>query len=162
MKEVRQFSVISLHGPFLTCGFSEEAQGLQYFKKLRVWEKSHQLTLVVYKATIRFPKDELYGLTSQFRRACSSIPANIAEGCERGGKAELSRFLQVAMGSASELEYHLVLARDLGFLNTKDYRQLEQDVVEVKRMLAALINAIRQSGEGHKKAPQSKELKTEN
>ena len=89
---------------------------MQNFKSLKVWEKSHELTLAVYKATTNFPKDELYGLTSQIRRASASIPANIAEGCGRTGKAELARFLQVAMGSASELEYHLLLAHDLGLL----------------------------------------------
>ena len=86
------------------------------FRNLKVWEKSHQLALAVYKATSTFPRHELYGLTSQIRRACASIPANIAEGCGRSGDAELARFLQIAMGSASELEYHLLLARDLGFL----------------------------------------------
>ena len=78
------------------------------FRNLKVWEKSHQLALAVYKATSTFPRHELYGLTS--------IPANIAQGCGRSGDAELARFLQIAMGSASELEYHLLLARDLGFL----------------------------------------------
>lgn len=87
------------------------------FRNLKVWEKSHQLALAVYKATSTFPRHELYGLTSQIRRACASIPANIAEGCGRSGDAELARFLQIAMGSASELEYHLLLARDLGFLS---------------------------------------------
>jgi len=79
---------------------------LKDFRKLKVWEKSHDLTLAVYKATAAFPRKELYGLTSQIRRACASIPANIAEGCGRGGDPELARFLQIAMGSASELEYH--------------------------------------------------------
>jgi four helix bundle protein len=73
------------------------------FKTLQVWSKSHELTLSVYKATATFPRDELYGLASQMRRAASSIPANIAEGCGRNGNAELSRFFQIAMGSASEL-----------------------------------------------------------
>jgi four helix bundle protein len=86
------------------------------YKKLMVWEKAHQLTLSVYEATKGFPKDELYGLTTQIRRACVSIPANIAEGCGRDGDAELARFFQISMGSSSELEYHLLLAHDLGFL----------------------------------------------
>jgi hypothetical protein len=76
------------------------------FRDLKVWEKAHQLTLQVYKATASFPKEEMFGLTSQIRRAAASIPANIAEGCGRSGDAELGRFLQIAMGSASELEYH--------------------------------------------------------
>jgi len=79
------------------------------FRKLAVWEKAHRLTLDMYKATASFPKDELYGLTSQVRRASISIPANIAEGCGRNGDVELARFLQIAMGSASELEYQSAL-----------------------------------------------------
>lgn len=78
------------------------------FRELKVWQKSHQLTLAIYKATVKFPKDEMYGLTSQIRRASASIAANIAEGCGRNGEAELGRFLQIAMGSASELEYQVV------------------------------------------------------
>jgi four helix bundle protein len=116
---------------------------LQDFKKLTVWEKGHRLTLAVYKATARFPKDELYGLTSQMRRASASIPANVAEGCGRSGRAELGRFLQVAMGSASELEYHLLLARDLGMLGDSEYRSLENQVVEVKHMLSAFIGKLK-------------------
>ena len=103
---------------------------MQNFKSLKVWQKSHELTLAIYKATANFPKDELYGLTSQIRRACASIPANIAEGCGRTGKAELARFLQVAMGSASELEYHLLLAHDLGLLRDGEYKLLENQAVE--------------------------------
>jgi len=117
---------------------------LQDFKKLTVWEKSHRLTLAVYKATASFPKAELYGLTSQIRRACASIPANIAEGCGRTGRAELGRFLQVAMGSASELEYHLLLAHDLEMLGEPDYKSMESQVVEVKRMLGAFIGKLRE------------------
>jgi four helix bundle protein len=113
------------------------------FKKLAVWEKSHKLTLAVYKATTGFPKDELYGLTSQVRRAASSVPANIAEGCGRDGDVEFARFLQIAMGSASELQYHLLLAHDLGFLQTTIYTQLENDVTEVKRMLTVFIQTLR-------------------
>ncbi len=115
---------------------------MQDFKKLKVWEKAHQLTLAVYKATMGFPKDELYGLTSQVRRACSSVPANIAEGCGRGGSAELNRFLRIAMGSASEAEYHLLLARDLHFLKVSDYQPLTDAVVEVKRMLTSLMQRL--------------------
>ena len=98
---------------------------MQNFESLKVWQKSHELTLAIYKATANFPKDELYGLTSQIRRACASVPANIAEGCGRTGKAELARFLQVAMGSASELEYHLLLVHDLGLLRDGEYKLLE-------------------------------------
>jgi four helix bundle protein len=86
------------------------------FRELKVWEKAHAMALNVYRATAQFPRDELYGLTSQVRRACTSIPANIVEGCGRNGDAELARFFRIAMGSASELEYHLLLASDLNFL----------------------------------------------
>jgi four helix bundle protein len=113
------------------------------FRKLQVWEKSHRLTLAVYKATMAFPNTELHGLTSQIRRACASIPANVAEGCGRNGDAELARFLQIAMGSASELEYRLLLAHDLGFLSQPEYQHLDESTTEVKRMLATLIKKLR-------------------
>ena len=113
------------------------------FRSLRVWEKSHLLVLAVYKATSGFPKDERYGLTSQMRRSGASIPANIAEGCGRNGSAEFARFLHIAMGSASELEYHLLLAHDLELLNNPVYEQLAGDVTDVKRMLAAFIRKLK-------------------
>ena len=91
------------------------------FRNLQVWAKSHRLVLDVYRVTVGFPKAEIYGLTSQIRRAAASVPANIAEGCGRRGDAELARFCQMAMGSASELEYHLLLSRDLGFISTEEY-----------------------------------------
>lgn len=112
------------------------------FRKLQVWEKAHHLTLDVYRVTQHFPKVELYGLTSQMRRAASSIPTNIAEGCGRGSDGESARFSQIAMGSASELEYLLVLARDLGYLNNADYERLMHQVVEVKRMLTSFIQKL--------------------
>lgn len=112
------------------------------FRELKVWEKSHQLVLAVYKATRPFPKEELYGLTSQLRRSCASVPANIAEGCGRGSDAELARFLQIAMGSASELEYHLLLAYDLGLLTQSGYEALVREATEVKRMLTAFIQKL--------------------
>jgi four helix bundle protein len=113
------------------------------FKQLVVWQKSHQLTLAVYKVTTTFPKEELYGLTSQIRRASASIPANIAEGCGRDGDGELGRFLHIAMGSASELEYHLLLAHDLGFIESIQYEKLNSDLIEVKRRLNAFIQKLK-------------------
>jgi four helix bundle protein len=113
------------------------------FRKLKVWEKSHQLTLAAYRATTSFPKEELYGLTGQIRRSSSSIPANIAEGCCRSGDADFSRFLQIAMGSASELEYHLILAHDLGYLSDSDYEELTKKTIEVKQMLASFIQKLK-------------------
>ncbi|MBX7221143.1 MAG: four helix bundle protein [Blastocatellia bacterium] len=112
------------------------------FHELKVWKKSHELTLAVYQVTTKFPKDETYGLISQVRRAAASVPANIAEGCGRGGDAELARFLRIAMGSASELEYHLLLAHDLRFLATGEFQCLTAQVVEVKRMLATFIQKL--------------------
>ena len=112
------------------------------FKKQKVWGKSHSLTLAIYRATNNFPKDEMYGLTSQIRRASASIPANIAEGCGRHGDAEFARFLCIAMGSACELEYHLLLGHDLGFLNDPDYERLSMELAEVKRMLTGFIKKL--------------------
>lgn len=97
------------------------------FRGLQVWRKSDELTLAIYEATAEFPPGELYGLTGQMRRACSSITANIAEGCGRDGDAELARFLRVAAGSASELEYHLLLARDLQLLDPQDHERLANE-----------------------------------
>ena len=112
------------------------------FRKLQVWEKSHHLTVSICKATSSFPRDEMYGLISQMRRSSASIPANIAEGCGRAGDAELCHFLRIAMGSASELEYHVLLAHDLGFLHDAAYQELTENVTEVKRMLATLIQRM--------------------
>ena len=115
---------------------------MRAFRELKVWEKAHRLTLAVYEATRAFPKEELYGVTSQLRRASASVPANIAEGCCRNGDAEFARFLHIAMGSASELEYHCLLAHDLGLLREDDYQRLDRETAEVKRMLAAFIQKL--------------------
>ncbi len=113
------------------------------FRQLHVWKKAHCLTTELYKATTTFPKEEMYGLTSQIRRSCASIPANIAEGCGRGSDAELARFLQIAMGSASELEYHVLLAHDLVLLPAPDYDRFSTDVIEIKRMLTSFIQRLK-------------------
>ena len=112
------------------------------FRKLQVWGKSHQLTLAIYQITKTFPKEELYGLTSQIRRAAASIPANIAEGSGRSGDGEFGRFLQIAAGSASELDYHLLLAHDLGYLPELDYQKLSPVTQEIKRMLVGLLQNL--------------------
>jgi four helix bundle protein len=109
------------------------------FHELKVWQKAHQLTLAVYQITANFPRGELYGLTSQLRRSCASIPANLAEGCGRNGDAELARFCSIALGSASELEYHLLLARDLKLISPQDHDDLSQRATELKRMFAGLL-----------------------
>ena len=89
------------------------------YRELQVWQLGHALTLEIYATTKSFPKDELFGLTSQMRRAASSIPANIAEGCGRDGDAELKRFLIIALGSACELDYFILLSAELGYLATE-------------------------------------------
>ena len=112
------------------------------FRKLLAWEKGHQLTLAIYHVTAAFPSHETYGLTSQMRRAASSIPSNIAEGCGRDGDAELSRFCTIARGSASELEYQILLSRDLKLMPVDDYERLTQQAVEIKRMLTVLVQKL--------------------
>ena len=112
------------------------------FRRLEVWEKSHQMVLAVYRATVCFPKAEEFGLKSQLRRCAASIPANIAEGCGRNTDGDFSRFLQIAMGSATELDYHLLLAKDLKFLSPTDYDRLASDVHRVKSMLASLLRKV--------------------
>ena len=116
---------------------------MQDFKKLNVWEKAHQLTVEVYQATAAFPKDEQFGLTSQIRRASSSIPANIAEGCGREGSVEFGRFLQIAMGSAYELEYHVLLAHELNYLNDANYEEINSQISEVRKMLKAFKDKLK-------------------
>jgi four helix bundle protein len=113
------------------------------FRELKVWQKAHQLTLAVYRITAAFPREELYGLTSQLRRASSSIAANLAEGCGRNGDREFARFCSMAMGSASELEYHLLLAKDLKLLKPADHQELDQRATELKRMLTALMQKLK-------------------
>lgn len=112
------------------------------FRQLKVWENAHVLALAVYNATSTFPKTEAFGLTSQLRRAAVSIPANIAEGCGRSGEPELARFLRIALGSASELEYHLILSADLNYLNKSDSQVLSEQVTAIKRMLTSLIQKL--------------------
>jgi four helix bundle protein len=119
---------------------------LKDFRELKVWQRAHELTLAMYGATARFPKEETYGLTAQLRRACTSIPTNIAEGCGRGSDADFAHFLQIAMGSASETEYQLLLSRDLGYLTQDEYPALQDCVQEVKRMISSLLKTLRASG----------------
>ena len=116
---------------------------MQDFRDLKVWQKAHELTLAVYKVTASFPRDEIYGLTGQVRRSCSSIAANLAEGCGRSGDAEFARYCSIAMGSASETEYHLLLARDLKMITSTDYENLSRRVTELKRMLSGLTQKLR-------------------
>jgi four helix bundle protein len=123
---------------------------MEDFKNLRVWRKAHELTLIVYGKTMAFPKAEIYGLTSQLRRAAASVGANIAEGCGRRSDGEMNRFLQIARGSASELEYPLLLARDLHLLETVDFEDLDDRTLEVQRMLASLAASVKKAVVGKK------------
>jgi len=116
------------------------------FHRYVVWEKSHRFVVDVYRASQSFPPFEIYGLTSQLRRASLSIPSNIAEGCGRESDVEFSRFLDIAFGSASEVEYQLLLAHDLGYLNGEIYDCLNGEVVEIKKMLAALKLSLKREG----------------
>ena len=116
---------------------------MQAFRTLTVWEKAHALTLAVFRATKEVKRGDFPGLVAQMRRAAASIPTNIAEGCGHSTRREFARFLQMAMASASELEYHLLLAMDLGMLSRQSYLELDAGVTEVKRMLTSLIQRVR-------------------
>lgn len=114
---------------------------MQDFRHLDVWEKAHKLALEAYRLTDRFPRSEMFGLSSQIRRSAASIPTNLAEGCGRT-QAEFGKFAQIAFGSACELESQFVLARDLGFVTPESYADANSNVIEVKRMLGSLIKRI--------------------
>ena len=112
---------------------------------MKAWRKAHDLTLAVYKATANFPGHERYHLTNQLRRASSSICANLAEGCGKDGDRELARYCGIACGSASELEYHLLLAKDLDLIPVDLHVSLEQQTTEIKKMLTVLIQRLKQT-----------------
>jgi four helix bundle protein len=112
------------------------------FRDLHVWERSHGLALAIYAATMKFPREELYGLTSQIRRCTVSIGANIAEGCGKMGNNEFQRFLQIAAGSASELDYELLLAKDLGYLPEPDYARIADELSQIRKMLSSLLRKV--------------------
>ena len=118
---------------------------MRNYRDLKVWEKAHRLTLAVYRGTTHFPKAELFGFTSQIRRASVSIEANLAEGCGRRSDGEMARFVQIAMGSGSELSCHLLLARDLGLLESAEYLALQESTSEVLRMLSALSEKVKRT-----------------
>src|SRR5262245_40883686 len=119
---------------------------MQDFTQLKVWQKAHRITLELYKLTSTFPNDERFGLTSQIRRCSGSIGANIAEGCGRDGARELNRFLQIASGSSSELRYHLLVAKDLGFVDVGVYQALDRDIIEVHKMISGLMAKVLRPG----------------
>jgi four helix bundle protein len=119
------------------------------FEDLEVWQLAHALTVELYRLTKSFPRDEVFGLTSQIRRACGSIGANLAEGCGRWGEAELARYVQIAMGSASELHNHLRLAKDLGYVTESDYQITLSALTSVRKMLTSLLQTLRRSQKLH-------------
>jgi len=116
---------------------------MQNYKDLKVWQKAHQLTLNVYKESKHFPKEELYSLTNQLRRASSSIPANIAEGCGKNTSGDFANFLNIALGSANEAEYFILLSKDLEYLSVEKYDILSNQINEIKAMLISLISKVR-------------------
>lgn len=113
------------------------------YRELKAWQRSHALTLAIYEVTKRFPKEEMFGLTGQMRRAAASISANIAEGCGRDGDAELKRFLNIALGSACELDYFVQLATDLGHIDSPTAERLATDAFAIRRMLGAFIKKLK-------------------
>ena len=115
---------------------------MRNFRKLKVWEEGHQLTLDVYRTTKSFPKEELYSLTNQIQRSAYSIPTNIAEGCGRRTDADFKQFLHISLGSANELEYQLLLVCDLGYITNEIYQPLYEKTIQVKKMLINLIGKL--------------------
>jgi len=113
------------------------------FRSLKVWEKSHSISLEIYKLTKDFPREEQFNLTSQLRRSITSIPTNIAEGCGRGSDKDFKRFVQIAMGSASEAEYLILLCKDLNYISDKEFDKLILKIQEIKKMLSSLISKLR-------------------
>ena len=113
------------------------------YKKLKVWQVAHEVACDIYKETASFPSRECYGLTAQLRRSAVSVPANIAEGSGRHGDAEFSRFVRISLGSATELEYHLLLCRDIGLLSGSIHSQLSEKVLRIQAMLARLYRVLK-------------------
>lgn len=113
------------------------------FHNFIVWQRAHAFSLQIYRISKKFPKDEIFGMTSQIRRAATSIPINIAEGCGRRTDSEFAYFLDVAAGSASEVEEELLLSRDLEFINIQTFQDLDKEVKEIKAMLGSLIDKLK-------------------
>jgi four helix bundle protein len=120
------------------------------FKSLQIWKRSHLFALSVYKITRKFPKDEMYGLTSQLRRASVSVPSNIVEGCGRNSDGELSRFLTIAMGSAAETEYQILLAKDLKYIENDEYLLLDKEIIEIRKMINKFLEKVNSRRENRK------------
>ncbi len=116
---------------------------MQDFKKLTVWNLAHDFVLEIYKMTKSFPKEELYGLASQIQRAAISIPTNIVEGSSRGSNKDFNRFLQISIGSASEVEYLLLLAKDLDYIGKDTSTKLIEKAISIRKMLIALSKKLK-------------------
>ena len=116
---------------------------MRKFQELTVWQKSHELCLKIYKISQNFPKEELFGLTSQIRRAATSIPTNIAEGSGRESNAEMKRFLIISSGSCSEVEYQIILAKDLGYISDNSAIELTEYIQSIRKMLFSFINRLK-------------------
>ena len=129
---------------------------MQNYRDLEVWNRSHELTLDLYRDTATFPSAEKFGSTSQIRRCSASIGANIAEGCGRKSNGEMQRFLEIASGSASELDYHILLARDLGFLPAARYEEVVSALEILRRKLTALINRVAETRTTKNQQPTTK------
>lgn len=125
---------------------------MRNYRDLQVWTKAHNLTLELYRLSRGFPREEIYGITGQMRRAAVSIGANLAEGCGRRTSSELARFVRIAMGSASELDYHLLISRDLGFMNGDDFTRSEAELTEVRKMLTSFLSSVEEQIEMRSRA----------
>jgi four helix bundle protein len=125
---------------------------MRNYRDLQVWKKAHDLTLELYRVSQRFPKEEIYGITGQLRRAAVSIGANVAEGCGRRTRGELARFVRIALGSASELDYHLLLSHDLGFMAADEFTHASSALTEVRKMLTSFLNSVEEQIETQTRA----------
>ena len=115
---------------------------MRNFKELIVWQKAHRLVLAVYHDSATFPADERFGLIAHLRKTALSIPSNIAEGCGRETDRDFGRFLSIAAGSANELDYQLLLARDLGYLSVSVHRVLTEQIAEIRRILCRFLQSL--------------------
>jgi four helix bundle protein len=116
---------------------------MKNYRELKIWQRSHALTVSLSQVTKSFPREEVFALTNQMRRASVSIPANVAEGCGREGDAELKRFLTIALGSACELDYYVLLACELGYCDESTCNPLAAEIMEIRRMLGAFIQKLK-------------------
>jgi four helix bundle protein len=115
---------------------------MRNIKEYEVFKKSHKLVLEIYKMTKNFPKEELYGLVSQLRRAAYSVPMNLSEGGARQGEKEFSQFINISLGSCEEMRYQLLLSKDLGYIDLKKYEELDSEAKIVKKMLSRLYSKV--------------------